>query len=193
MPSPEHEAYRKGVLFWFRAHAEEPDVAAQLARHEDAAAILWELDLAAARPVLAACYAPSPRGSKPLLGCRNRGIAFVARLRDITLHEEGLVVALERGNLYVVASCPRTDDHAAGGQHIAVAGVDASDLRLKVADLRFKARGLIRQKLDSIGRLLGIAARVELQNAIHQRLRYSLCLRGLRIIEGELKSDAPLI
>lgn len=65
MPSPEHEAYRERLLFWFRAHAEEPDVAAQLQRYQDAAAILWELDLAAARPVLAACYAPSPRGGKP--------------------------------------------------------------------------------------------------------------------------------
>lgn len=65
MPSPLHEAYRKSMLFWFRRHASEPDIVAQLQRHAPAAAVLWELDLEPARPFLAACYAPNPRGGKP--------------------------------------------------------------------------------------------------------------------------------
>lgn len=65
MPSPQHQAYRKSVLSWFRRHADEPDVVAQLQRHAHAAAVLWELDLEPARPILAACYAPNPRGGKP--------------------------------------------------------------------------------------------------------------------------------
>lgn len=48
-----------------RRHAGEPDVAAQLERYAEAAAVLWELDLEPARAVLQACYAPSPHGGKP--------------------------------------------------------------------------------------------------------------------------------
>lgn len=65
MPTPDHEAYRANVLAWCRAHAHEPDVPAQLERHGQAAAILWELDLEPARPYLTGCYAPSPRGGDP--------------------------------------------------------------------------------------------------------------------------------
>lgn len=67
MPSPEHEAYRKSVLRWCRARAADPesDVEAQLLRHGRALAILWELDLALARPILAVGYATNPRGGKP--------------------------------------------------------------------------------------------------------------------------------
>jgi hypothetical protein len=65
MPTPTHEAYRDFVLRWFRRHAEDAEVAAQLERHADAARVLWELDLEAARPVLGRCYAPSPRGGEP--------------------------------------------------------------------------------------------------------------------------------
>lgn len=65
MPSPEHQSYRSRILLWFRAHATEPDVAAQLERHRRAAALLWELDLEPAWPILQAGYAPSPRGAVP--------------------------------------------------------------------------------------------------------------------------------
>lgn len=65
MPSPEHQAYRERILFWFRSHAAEPGVAEQLERYRDAAAALWELDLEPARAVLEGCYAQSPRGGKP--------------------------------------------------------------------------------------------------------------------------------
>lgn len=65
MPSPEHQAYREKLLFWGRRHAGEPDVASQLERHAEAAAVLWELDLEPARAVLQGCYAPSPHGGKP--------------------------------------------------------------------------------------------------------------------------------
>lgn len=65
MPSPGHEAYRRKVLNWFRAHGSEPDVAKALEQYEDAALLLWNFDLAPAHPILQACYAPSPRGSKP--------------------------------------------------------------------------------------------------------------------------------
>jgi hypothetical protein len=65
MPSPEHQAYRERLLFWFRSHASEAGVAEQLERHRDAAAALWELDLEPARAVLMGCYAENPRGGKP--------------------------------------------------------------------------------------------------------------------------------
>lgn len=65
MPSPDHQAYRAGVRAWCRAHRHEPDVAAQLTRFGTALVVLWELDLAPARPVLQACYAPLPRGGDP--------------------------------------------------------------------------------------------------------------------------------
>lgn len=65
MPTPDHEAYRARTLAWFREHSHAPDVPAQLERHGQAAAVLWELDLDAARPHLAGCYAPSPRGGDP--------------------------------------------------------------------------------------------------------------------------------
>jgi len=65
MPSPEHEAYRNSLLLWSCHHAQEPDVAPALERFKDALQILWHLDLEPARPILAAGYAPSPRGGKP--------------------------------------------------------------------------------------------------------------------------------
>lgn len=65
MPSHEHEVYRKSLLFWFRNHVSEPDVAEQLKRHGHTAALLWELDLEPARPILLEGYAPSPRGGDP--------------------------------------------------------------------------------------------------------------------------------
>lgn len=65
MPTPEHEAYRKGVLLGFRARAADPDIAAQLELHMKAAAILWELDLSPAKPLLQGCYAANPRGGDP--------------------------------------------------------------------------------------------------------------------------------
>lgn len=65
MPSPKHEFYRMSLRLWFRDRADDADVVAQLVRHSSAAAILWELDLEPARPFLAACYAPNPRGGKP--------------------------------------------------------------------------------------------------------------------------------
>lgn len=65
MPSPGHEAYRGQLLLWCRTHAADPDVAARLDRHADAVALLWELDFEPARPYLAGCYAPNPRGGDP--------------------------------------------------------------------------------------------------------------------------------
>lgn len=65
MTSPEHQAYRERLLFWFRSHASEPGVAEQLERYRDAMAAVWELDLEPARSVLLGCYSPSPRGGKP--------------------------------------------------------------------------------------------------------------------------------
>lgn len=65
MPSPEHKAYRGRLLRWCRAHAADPDVVAQLERHKEIVALLWELDLEPARPYLAGCYAPNPRGGDP--------------------------------------------------------------------------------------------------------------------------------
>lgn len=65
MPSPEHQAYRNQLLFWFRSRAADPGVAEQLERYRDVAAALWELDLEPARAVLQGCYAPSPRGGDP--------------------------------------------------------------------------------------------------------------------------------
>jgi len=65
MPSPPHEAYQRQVRAWLHDHAHEPDVVAQLVRHQQAALVLWTLDLEPARPVLAQGYAPNPRGGKP--------------------------------------------------------------------------------------------------------------------------------
>lgn len=65
MSSPEHQAYRNQLLFWFRSRACDPDVAEQLERYREAAAALWELDLEPARAVLQGCYSPNPRGGKP--------------------------------------------------------------------------------------------------------------------------------
>lgn len=65
MPFPDHEAYRTQTQAWFRSHAHEPDVPAQLERYDHAAVVLWGLDLEPARPFLAGCYAPNPRGGKP--------------------------------------------------------------------------------------------------------------------------------
>lgn len=65
MLSPDHQAYRAGLRSWCRTHGREPDVAAQLTRYGNALVVLWELDLAPARPVLQACYAPDPRGGDP--------------------------------------------------------------------------------------------------------------------------------
>jgi len=63
--SPGHEQYRTFVEDWFKEHGAEPDVAAQLERHKEAALVLWHLDLEPARPVLARCYAENPRGGVP--------------------------------------------------------------------------------------------------------------------------------
>ncbi len=65
MPSPRHEAYQRQVRTWLRDHAHEPDIVAQIVRHQQAALVLWTLDLEPARPVLAQGYAPNPRGGKP--------------------------------------------------------------------------------------------------------------------------------
>jgi len=65
MPSPQHEAYRRHVLEWSREHSHEPGVAAALERHAEAVLVLWELDLAPARPFLRQGYADNSRGSDP--------------------------------------------------------------------------------------------------------------------------------
>lgn len=65
MPSPGHESYRRTVLEWFRAHALERDVIADLERFKDAALVLWHLDLDPASPILRSCYAQNPRGGDP--------------------------------------------------------------------------------------------------------------------------------
>jgi hypothetical protein len=65
MPSPSHEVYRNFVLEWFRIHSPEPGVAEQLKLHAEAALVLWQLDLEAARPVLMRGYAKHPRGGDP--------------------------------------------------------------------------------------------------------------------------------
>jgi len=65
MPTAPHPVYRDSIHTWFRSHADEPDVAAQLTRYQEAALVLWELDLEPARPVLMQGYAPNPRGGKP--------------------------------------------------------------------------------------------------------------------------------
>ena len=65
MPSPGHESYRRTVLEWFRAHALERDVIADLERFKDAALVLWHLDLDPASPSLRSCYAQNPRGGDP--------------------------------------------------------------------------------------------------------------------------------
>jgi len=57
--------YQKFVLEWFKKHAHEFGVVEQLERFKDAALVLWHLDLEPARPVLARCYAPNPRGGSP--------------------------------------------------------------------------------------------------------------------------------
>ena len=65
MPSPGHEAYRQSVVDACRVHAQVPDFEEQLQRYQSEALVLWALDLEPARPVLEACYAPSPRGGDP--------------------------------------------------------------------------------------------------------------------------------
>lgn len=52
MPSPDHEAFRADLRAWCRIHDHEPGVAAQLSRYREALAILWDMDLAPAQPVL---------------------------------------------------------------------------------------------------------------------------------------------
>lgn len=65
MPTPEHRAYRKTVQQWCRAHADDPQVIAEIEQHDDVLMTLWELDLEPARDVLQRCYASSPRGGTP--------------------------------------------------------------------------------------------------------------------------------
>jgi hypothetical protein len=65
MPTHEHQSYRTNLILWFMKHGREPGVAEEVEMLAPAILVLWNLDLEPARPILAACYASSPRGSKP--------------------------------------------------------------------------------------------------------------------------------
>lgn len=82
MPSPEHETYRNHLRDWIRRHGHQPAVAAALRRHAEAALVLWELDLSAARPLLQQGYADNPRGAKrwdPVIILRCMLLALLVR------------------------------------------------------------------------------------------------------------------
>jgi hypothetical protein len=79
MPSPAHELYRDHLRAWCNSHR-SPDLEARLALEQDKIAMLWELDLEPARPVLLSCYAASPRGGKPKDPVRMLRLFLVAAL-----------------------------------------------------------------------------------------------------------------
>ena len=65
MPSRTHQEYRTNLVLWIAEHGREPGVAEEVDLFASAIVVLWNLDLEPSRNILAACYAPSPRGAKP--------------------------------------------------------------------------------------------------------------------------------
>ncbi len=65
MPSHKHQHYCIDIALWIREHGHEPGIVEEIELFAPALLVLWQLDLEPARPILASCYAKSPRGSKP--------------------------------------------------------------------------------------------------------------------------------
>ena len=58
-------SYHDHLRNWCRAHHDQSGTCKYFSHYQEAILILWHLDLEPARPILASCYAKSPRGGKP--------------------------------------------------------------------------------------------------------------------------------
>lgn len=115
MQTPQPSSYPTAVAAWIRANAWHPDLRAQLDQHAETIRVLVNLDLELARPILARCYAPCPRGGDPwdpvvLLRC-----LLLALLVDVPSIND--FVPMLRGSplLRVLAGLP---GHAADGERV---------------------------------------------------------------------------
>ena len=65
MPSSEHEQYQEQLIDALRRFAHQPDLRRRMDQCADAIAVLYHLDLEAARLIIRSCYAASARGTRP--------------------------------------------------------------------------------------------------------------------------------
>jgi hypothetical protein len=103
------------------------------------------------------------RGCQRSLGADNHRLAGVGALRDVLLLDQVGVVALQRGDLDVVAAATAADDRARASENSAILRVDRRDLAFDLRNLLIEALRLVFEELGRVGRLLEIAARIELE------------------------------